>query len=150
VGRSRGLTKALVAVFALLALLALCAIPTMAQIPVSVTITSIDTEPSVVGEGYYVRFQVVPTAANPDSLNLYGTIAVDDGEGNTCSRTTNSGTWPSGWVWGCTLTTYTAGIKTLTATFTPLNPADFGSDTGTGTHTVNPAATTLALSSSPD
>jgi len=148
-GRSRGLARALVAVFALLIL---CATTAVAQIPVTVTITGVDApgEPSVVGQGYYVRFQVARAAANPSAYNLYGTITVDDGEGNTCSRTTNTGTWPDGWSWGCTLTTYTAGSKTLTASFVPLNPAEFGSGSDTSSHTVNAAATTLTLTSSPD
>jgi hypothetical protein len=130
-----------------------CGTIAVAQIPVTVTITGVDApgEPSVVGQGYYVRFEVVRAAANPSGYQLYGTITVDDGEGNTCSRTTNSGTgWTDGWSWGCTLTTYTVGVKTLTATFVPLNPAQFGSGSGTRNHTVNQAATTLALASSPD
>jgi len=121
-----------------------------AQIPVTVTITSFDTEPSVVGEGYYVRFEVVRAAANPDDLYLYGTMTLDDGEGNTCSRLTDSGGYVNGWSWGCTLTTYTAGVKTITATFTPLNPADFGSGSDTASHTVNKADTSLALAATPD
>ncbi len=116
-----------------------------AQIPVTVAITGSDTEPSVVGEGYYVRFEVVRAAANPDSLNLYGTVTVNDGEGNTCSRTTTTGVFTDGWSWGCTLTTYTAGAKTITATFTPLNPAEFGSGSDTETHVVNRADTTVTI-----
>jgi hypothetical protein len=137
----------------LVAFLLICGTMAVGQIPVTVTITGVDApgEPSVVGQGYYVRFEVVRAAANPSGLNLYGTIVVDDGEGNTCSRATLTGTWPDGWTWGCTLTTYSAGTKTLTATFTPLTPpADFGSGSGTGSHTVNQAATTVAVTSSPD
>ncbi len=110
-----------------------------AQIPVGVTIQSFDPEPSAVGEAYTVSFEVFRTAPNPDGLQLYGTVVVDDGEGNTCSRTITSGTTnTSGWSSSCALTTYSVGTKTITATFTPLNPADFGSGSDTAEHEVVP------------
>ena len=124
-------------------------VPVWAQVPVTVTITSIDTELSVVGEGYYVQFRVDPAAANPSGYQMYGTITVDDGEGNTCSRTMSSGTgYANGWSSGCTLTTRTPGIKTLTATFTPVNAAQFASGSGTATHTVLKADTSVSVTSS--
>ncbi len=130
-----------------LVLMAVFGLGAAAQIPVAVTITSIDQEPSVVGQGYYVRFQVVRTDSNPNGYLLNGTMTVVDGEGNSCSRTMTTANG-DGWQWGCTLTTYTAGVKTLTATFVPANPAQFGGDSDTASHTVNPADTTTAVVSS--
>jgi len=136
--------------FVITGLLLAIGLAASAQIPVTVTITGSDTEPSVVGEGYYVRFEVVRAAANPDDLNLYGTVTLNDGEGNTCSRTTTTEVFTDGWSWGCTLSTFTAGVKTITATFTPLNPGEFGSGSDTALHTVNKADTALTLAATPD
>ncbi|MDD5646977.1 MAG: Ig-like domain-containing protein, partial [Candidatus Bipolaricaulis sp.] len=147
-GLSTSLAKALVALFALLVI---CAAPALAQIPVTVTITGVDDpgEPSLVGQGYYVRFEVERAAENPNGYQLYGTMTLDDGEGNTCSRSVTSGTdYTVGWTWGCTLTTYTVGVKTITAAFEPLNPTEFGSGSDTYEHTVLAADTEVSLASS--
>lgn len=147
-GGSKGLARALL----LLALLVGCGLSAAAQIAVTVTITGVDAprEPSRVGEGYFVRFEVRVTGANPDGLIANGTVTVDDGEGSTCTKTLNSTNpvFVPGWTGGCTLTTYTPGVKTITAAFAPLNPTEFGSGSDTYEHTVLAADTAVSVASS--
>ena len=138
----------------LLAMLALAAPPPQpvyAANDTIITISSISPEPSVVGQGYYVAFRVDTDPYN--GVTAYGTVTVDDGEGHTCSRTSNEGNSPSYWTawwWGCTVTTYTAGTKTITATFVPLYPDTYNGSSVTEPHQVNAADTKTTLTSSPN
>ena len=131
-----------------------------AQIEVTVTIedtaathcsggTGICPEPSAIGEAYWVEFEIRVTGSNPSSLTPYGTVTVDDGEGNTCSRTLDSGSYPNGWAWDCQLTSTSVGVKTITATFVS-SDGNFAGDSDTETHTVVPeTGVTVFVSDTP-
>jgi len=122
-------------------------------VPVTTTVTILQhtPDPSVVGAPIWVEFQVVP-ASDDGVTSVDGTITVDDGEGNTCSRTVNSGAtgWPytNGWRWDCNVYSSSAGIKTITATFVPEIPGNFTGSSATVLHTVNKADTTTSVSTS--
>src|SRR3989454_4865114 len=94
------------------------------------TITSVAPEPSTVGQATTVSFSVTSSSGTPT-----GTVTVSDGtEG--CSGTVAAGS--------CSLTFTTAGAKTLIATYA--GDGTFAGSTSTGVgHTVNPAATTTAI-----
>ena len=104
-------------------------------------------DPSTVGESYQVSFTVRPYGVS--GITPYGTMVVTDGDGNSCTRIASSGDAPNGWGWFCNLTSTTAGSKTLTATFTPADPATFGTlAKDTEPHLVSKAPTTTTISSS--
>ena len=119
------------------------AIPTPATAPTAVTITietfsggpaeSDGPDPSLTGESYTVSFTVRPAVSG---ITPYGTVVISDGDGNTCSKTATSGEAPNGYGWSCSLTSTNAGSKTLTATFTPADPAAFTGSTDTEPHEV--------------
>src|SRR3989475_1187726 len=71
------------------------------------TITSDSPDPSVVGQPYTVSWTV--TVAHLGSGTPTGTVSVNDGTGASCSAAVATG--------GCSLTSTTAGAKTLTATY---------------------------------
>jgi hypothetical protein len=148
---------AVIAVFGLLLALGLAG---LGQIAVTVTIkdttdpactggTGICPEPSVVGQQYAVEFEVRVTGDNPGGLSPYGTVTVTDGTGASDSRTVSSGDYPNGWSWRCFLTSTSAGVKTITATFVS-SDGNFTGGSDTESHTVNKADTTLVLSTAPD
>jgi uncharacterized repeat protein (TIGR01451 family) len=137
-----------IALLAMLTLMAPPPQPAYAANGTTITIDSDDPDPSVVGQGYWVHWCVVPVGGSVG--DVYGTVTVDDGEGNTCSRTIDSDGWPNGWCWGCTLRTYTVGSKTLTATFVPLDPDLYSGSSDTEPHQVNAADTTTTVTSSPN
>jgi sugar lactone lactonase YvrE len=105
-------------------------------------ITADTPDPSVTGQGYLVSFTV--TADGPGAGTPTGNVTVTDGTDN-CTGTVAAGS--------CTLTSTTAGAKTLTATYTPgdanfnPSPASAGvahqvdkADTNTGVvSSVNPS-----------
>jgi CSLREA domain-containing protein len=104
------------------------------------TIQSDTPDPSVVGQPYAVNVQVVGQSVSP-----LGTITIDDGTGATCGPVALvAGTAPNSTA-SCSLISTTAGNKTLTATYTPANTS-FGGSSGTASHAVSAAATTLSLS----
>ena len=72
-----------------------------------------------------------------------------DGTGASDSRTVSSGDYPNGWSWRCFLTSTSAGVKTITATFVS-SDGNFTGGSDTESHTVNKADTTLVLSTAPD
>jgi len=119
-------------------------------VPTTVTILQHTPDPSVVGAPIWVEFQVVPDT-DDGVTSVDGTITVDDGEGNTCSKTVNSGTsgWPytNGWKWDCNVYPASAGIKTITATFVPEAPLAFAGNSDNVSHIVAKADTTTTLSS---
>lgn len=92
------------------------------------TITSDLPDPSVVGEAYTVNFTVTVNA--PGSGTPTGNVTVSDGT-DSCTGTVAAGT--------CSLTSTTAGAKTLTATYA--GNSNFNTSSGTTSHTVNPSNT---------
>jgi len=115
-------------------------------VPTTVTIDVHSPDPSAVGLTIWVHWCVVPTTTGGASVD--GTIEVTDGT-VTCSKTIDSNSpdwpWPNGWCWGCNLTPTSAGIKTITATFTPLVPANFSGSSDSVTHTVEGGSTVVVL-----
>src|SRR5262249_56737197 len=71
------------------------------------TITSDTPDPSKVGQAYTVSFTV--TVNPPGAGTPTGTVTVSDGTGGTCSASVAAGS--------CSLTSTTAGAKTLTAVY---------------------------------
>jgi hypothetical protein len=108
------------------------------QQPTMTTITADLPDPSVVGQGYPVTVEVRAQTLSPE-----GSVTITDGTGASCTAPLTTGTAPlSSMI--CTLTSTTAGVKTLTATYTPASTA-FGESSDTESHTVSGAATSLTL-----
>ena len=103
----------------------------------TISITSDDPDPSVVGQPVLVEFTV--TANAPGSGTPTGNVTVDDGT-DSCTGTVAGGS--------CTLTPTTAGTKTLTATYAGDDNFN-GSSESTQTHQVDKASTTTTVTSSP-
>src|SRR2546425_11139962 len=102
------------------------------------TITSDTPDPSVVGQPYTVTWTV--TVAHPGSGTPTGTVSVNDGTGASCSAPVATG--------GCSLTSTTAGAKTLTAVYS--GDSTFNTSTSAGApHQVNVRPTTTTVSCSP-
>ena len=101
------------------------------------TITSHVPDPSVVGQPYAVAFTVSAASGTPT-----GSVSVSDGSAS-CGPVVLAG--GSG---TCNLASTSAGLKTLTATYTP-NSGSFNPSSGTAPHQVNPAGTTLSVSGPP-
>ncbi len=92
--------------------------------------------PSVVGQAYQVDFSVTSASGAPTA----GTATVSDGTA-TCNG--NVGVGGTG---ACNLTSTTAGLKSITATYN--GDASFATSTSTGVpHTVNAANTTTTVTS---
>jgi CSLREA domain-containing protein len=106
------------------------------------TIVSDLPDPSVVGQAYVVSVQVTGQTNSPA-----GTVAVSDGTAS-CTATLTAASAPNS-TGSCSLTSLSAGPKTLTADFTPSNSAAFQISSATATHQVNPAATTLSITGVP-
>ncbi len=85
---------------------------------------------TVAGDPYDVDFSVAVTA--PGAGTPTGNVTVSDGTGQTCVGTVAAGT--------CSLTSTTAGTKTITATYTP-GDANFNASAASAgvSHTVTPA-----------
>ncbi|HEX9729768.1 MAG TPA: Ig-like domain repeat protein [Gemmatimonadales bacterium] len=99
------------------------------------TITGDDPDPSVVGEAYTVTFTVVPVA--PGAGTPTGNVTVTDGT-DSCVGTVAVGS--------CSLTSTTAGAKTLVATYA--GDGNFlGSTSAEEPHQVDPAATVTTITS---
>ena len=105
------------------------------------TITSDLPDPSVVGQPYPVVVQVAGQTSSPA-----GTVNISDGTGANCSATLSATTSPNSTA-TCSLTSISAGAKTLTATYVP--GTGFAPSNGSTAHQVNPAATTITLSGPP-
>ena len=88
------------------------------------TITSDNPDPSVVNQAATVSYTVVVNP--PGSGTPTGTVIVDDGEGNSCNATVAAGQ--------CDVTPTSAGVKTLTATYS--GDANFSGSADTESHTV--------------
>lgn len=91
--------------------------------PTTTTITGISVEPSVVGQSYTVSVSVAPVTT--------GTVSVSDGTGAVCSPAITL----SGGTGTCTLTSTTAGTKTISAIFS--GNSTYATSTGTATHQVD-------------
>jgi len=110
--------------------------------PVTVTITGDAPDPSVVGQAYKVEFEV--RIDSVDTLSPWGTVTVVDGTGATCSISVLTGYYQYGWSSWCNLTSTSAGIKTITATFVP-SDGNFMGGSDTELHTVDKADTTVTI-----
>lgn len=110
--------------------------------PTMTTITSDLPDPSVVGEGYPVQVTVTAQSSSPQ-----GDVTVDDGTGASCTAALVPGTAPVSTM-SCTLTSTTAGSRTLTATFAPASGA-FAASSGTASQQVDPASTVISVSGPP-
>ncbi|MCU0756160.1 MAG: Ig-like domain repeat protein, partial [Xanthomonadales bacterium] len=108
------------------------------QQPTTTTITADLPDPSVVGQPYPVTVEV-----RGQTLSPLGTVSITDGAGASCDAPLSTGTAPVSTM-TCTLTSTTAGNKTLTASYTPASTA-FGESSDTESHTVNAASTSLVL-----
>jgi hypothetical protein len=96
----------------------------------TMTITSDNPDPSLVGQAVVVNYTVTSTGGTPT-----GNVTVSDGAVD-CTATVAAGT--------CSLTPTTAGTKTLTAAYA--GDANFNTSSGTAAHQVNnpvPSITTL-------
>jgi VCBS repeat-containing protein len=101
----------------------------------TLSISSDNPDPSVVGQSVTVNYSVSVTA--PGAGTPSGNVVVSDG---TDSATNSVGAG------SCVLTPTTAGAKTLTVTY--VGDGSFNASTNTTAHTVNPASTATALGSS--
>jgi LPXTG-site transpeptidase (sortase) family protein len=101
----------------------------------SITITSDTPDPTVVGQPYTVSVSVAPAygAGTPT-----GQFSVSDGA-ESCNGTLSSGTG------SCSLTSTTAGTKSLEASYSGAEGWNYSSTTTS--HTVNQADTTTAITS---
>ena len=87
----------------------------------------------MVGQAYAVSWTV--TVDSPATGTPTGTVTVDDGEGNTCFADVADGT--------CTLSSTSAGSKTLTATYS--GDLDFNGSLDTENHQVDQATTSTVI-----
>ncbi|MFO1493812.1 MAG: Calx-beta domain-containing protein [Lysobacterales bacterium] len=108
------------------------------QQPTTTTISSDVPDPSVVGQPYLVSVNVSAQTISP-----VGSVLIGDGSA-TCTASLSAATSPNA-IGSCSLTSTTAGAKTLTATYSP-SSAVFAGSSGSTTHQVNAALTTLAVS----
>jgi len=106
----------------------------MVKYNTTTTITSDAPDPTVVGEGYTVSWTVTPDP--PGSGTPTGTVTVSDGM-SACGGNVTAG--------GCSLTSTTTGLKTLTATYS--GDAGFSGSPGIAQHTVDKANTTTTITS---
>jgi hypothetical protein len=93
----------------------------------TVTVITGDTpDPSIIGEAYAVTWTVTPVP--PGAGTPSGNVTVVDGTGGTCTAAVAAGT--------CNVTSTSAGVKTLVATYS--GDASFNGSTSAGvSHTVN-------------
>jgi uncharacterized repeat protein (TIGR01451 family) len=112
------------------------------QQPTTTTILSQLPASSVVGQAYVVNVSVSAVADSP-----LGTLIISDGSESCGPVTLEPGVAPLSTA-SCTLTSLSVGSKSLSAQYTPASTA-FGPSTGSASHTVNPAATSLTVSGPP-
>lgn len=112
------------------------------QQPTVTTITSDGPDPSVVGQPYNVVVNVAAVTTSP-----LGTVTISDGTDSCGPVALTTGTAPNSSA-SCVLTSTTAGAKTLTASYTAASTA-FADSSGTTTHQVNAAATTISVTGPP-
>jgi uncharacterized repeat protein (TIGR01451 family) len=112
------------------------------QQPTTTTITSDLPDPSVVGQAYPVNVTVTAQTLSPT-----GSVTISDGTASCGPVSLTAGSAPSSTA-SCDLTSTSAGAKTLTASYTADSSA-FGDSSGTASHQVNAASTTLSVSGPP-
>ncbi len=103
---------------------------TVILIATTTAITSDTPDPSTVGQAYTVTATVTRTSG---SAAITGTMSISDGT-DSCTDTTPDGGSGSPVTYFCELTSTTAGVKTLTASY-PGN-STYGASSGTAAHTV--------------
>ncbi|MEO7326622.1 MAG: Ig-like domain-containing protein [Dokdonella sp.] len=106
-------------------------------IPTTTSITSASPPTSVVGQSYTVAFTVAAMPGMPT-----GSVIVRDDAGSLCGPTNLVGGAGT-----CSLASTSAGSLTLTAGYAPDDAGAFYTSSGTATHTVNRASTTMAIAS---
>jgi CSLREA domain-containing protein len=110
------------------------ALITVNKAPTTTTITSDTPDPTVTGEPFTVSFSVLGSQGNSPTAPT-GSVTVSDGV-NSCTGTLAAGQ--------CTLVLFTAGNRTLTATYS--GDSNFNGSTSAGVaHTVNKADTTTTI-----
>lgn len=102
----------------------------------STAISDNGSSPTIAGAAYSVSYSVAVTA--PAAGTPTGTVTITDGAGGSCS-----GAAPFG---SCQVTSSSAGVKTLTASYA--GDTHFAASQASVTHTVSAATPTVALSSS--
>ena len=110
-----------------------------ALIATTTAITSDDPDPSTVFSAYTVNVSVTRTSG---SAAITGTVTISDGA-VSCTDATPTGGAAATVTYSCSLTSTTAGAKTLTASF-PAN-ATFAASSDTASHTVSPATSTTVV-----
>jgi uncharacterized repeat protein (TIGR01451 family) len=108
--------------------------------PTTTTILSHTPDPTVTGQPYLVSVNVVAQSSSP-----LGSVTIRDGAigSPSCTATLTVDTAQSSSA-GCQLTSTSAGSKTLTAEYTPAS-AELAPSSGTATHQVNPAGTSISV-----
>ena len=104
------------------------------------SITSVSAEPSIVGFPYTVNIRVVRSGSTGQPS---GTVAISDGS-VSCTTASVSGTGGTS-TGSCSLTSTTAGAKTLTATYA--GDSNFNGGSGTTSHTVSKKSQTITFNS---
>ncbi len=99
-------------------------------------ITNISPTTTVFGQNYSVFVSVSSSYGTPT-----GSVAVDDGTGNSCTVTLSGGTG------SCALPSTAVGVKTISANY-PGTALGWNGSSASGSHTVNQASSSLALVSS--
>src|SRR5437016_3513842 len=107
---------------------------TISKANTTTTITTDLSAATVVGQGYAVSVTVAKVSGS--GATPTGTVTISDGTAS-CMPALSGGTA------SCTLTSTTAGSKTITATYS--GDTNFNTSPGTASHTVNPANTTTAI-----
>jgi hypothetical protein len=109
--------------------------------PTTVTISSHTPDPSVVGQPYLVSVTVTGSSTSPA-----GTVTIRDGGAGSpsCGPVALVAAAAPASTASCTLTSTSAGSKTLTADYTPAD-GTFAAGSSTAAHLVNPASTTISV-----
>ena len=98
---------------------------------------------TVVGESYDVTGMVSVDSPGGGVTSTAGEVSVSDG---SAACTDTSLIWDADhWDWTCSLTSTTAGMKTITATFNPDVTDDLNSSIGTASHQVNEGAVSIGI-----
>ncbi len=112
--------------------------PSLFEHLVKVSLTSISPSTSVSKQSYTANY----TVAGDYIGKATGSVTVDDGETGACTASLTVGSPSSG---SCSLTSSSAGSKTLTASYD--GDSVFASATGTAVHSVDKASTTTSINS---
>jgi hypothetical protein len=111
------------------------------QAATTTTITSDANDPSITGETYTVNLTVGTNA--PGTGQPTGTVAVNDGQGQTCMAALAPGPGPNQSSGSCMITSLTTAVTTLTANYP--GDANYIASSDTEPHTVTLAPTTTTI-----